>query len=161
MYGWSLRMCESIRQRELRASAACSAIWDVMSSGVSWVIRRYFLNLDILLRRLKLRKPSRLALPRAEDLTFYRESDRFRAFLRVAHRNVLPKAVFLVYLCFFRNFPKSPLGKRYDRSIRNFNPVLHIYRSSKTIEGVITNSEISKFLIKAWRSLGVPPIGYK
>jgi hypothetical protein len=24
---------------------------------------------------------------------------------------------------------------------------------------VLTNSEISKFLIKAWRSLGVPPIG--
>ena len=143
----------------MRASAACSARLIALSSGVSWVIRRYFLNLDILLHRLKSCKPSRLAIFRNQDLTFHRESDRFRAFLRAAHRNLPIFAVFWVYLCFFRNSSKSPLGKRYDRSIRNFNPVLHIYRSSKTIEGVLTNSEISKFFNKAWRSLGVPPIG--
>ncbi len=143
----------------MRASAACSSRLDDLSSGVSWVIRRYFLNLDILLHRLKSRKPSRLAIFRNQDLTFYRESDRFRAFLRAAHRNLPIFAVFWVYLCFFRNFSKSPLGEHYNRSIRNFNPVLHIYRSSKTIEWFAQTEKVVPPFIKVWEDPQVNLLG--
>jgi hypothetical protein len=118
-----------------------------------------FWNLDILLHRLNYRKPLRLALFRAEDLTFCRKSDRFRAFLRAAHRNPPIFAVFWVYLCFFRHFSKSPIGGHYNKSIRNFNPVLHIYRSFKTIEWFAQTEKVVPPFIIVWEDPQVNLLG--
>jgi hypothetical protein len=115
MNRWSWHMYESIRQQELRVSAACSARLDVLCS--SWVIRRNFSKFDILLQWLKSRKSSDVPiLSRMIDDSARLQSINalFTSDQRIENRPT--RWNFWVYLCFFCNFSISPLSKRYKRS---------------------------------------------